>query len=443
MSSAVKNSSTHGRWDIAGSIRTHLVASLAGAILLVGGVGGWAAATDIAGAVVAPGTLVVDSSVKKVQHPTGGVVGELRVRDGYRVKQGDIVAKLDETVTRANLAVVDKSLTQLTARRGRLEAERDGAARIAFAPSLQASVRDPEVAAVLVGEQRLFELRRSAREGQKAQLRERTGQLHEEIHGLTGQITGKRREIELIARELEGVRELWRKKLIPIQRVTALERDEARLGGELGQLIATVAQAKGKITETELQIIQVDQDLRSEVAKDLREVEAKVAELVEKRVAAEDQLKRIDIRAPQDGVVHQLSVHTVGGVVTAGEPIMLIVPQSDTLVVEAKVAPKDVDKIRLGQRAVLRFTAFNQHTTPEIAGEVSLVAADQITDEKTGTSYFKVQIAPAQPELQLLRRVKLVPGMPAEVFIQTGERSVLSYLVKPLTDQVSRAFRED
>ncbi len=198
----------------------------------------------------------------------------------------------------------------------------------------------------------------------------------------------------MINRELEGVRDLWRKNLVPIQRVTALERDAARLEGEHGQLVASVAQAKGKISETELQVIQVDQDLRSEVAKELSEVQAKIAELVEKRVAAEDQLKRIDIRAPQDGMVHQLAVHTIGGVVSPGESIMLIVPRSDTLVIEAKVAPKDIDQVRLGQHAVLRLTAFNQRTTPEIEGTVSLVAADQITDEKTGTSFFKVHVRP-------------------------------------------------
>ncbi len=225
--------------------------------------------------------------------------------------------------------------------------------------------------------------------------------------------------------------------------MTALERDAARLEGEHGQLVASVAQAKGKISETELQVIQVDQDLRSEVAKELSEVQGKIAELVEKRVAAEDQLKRIDIRAPQDGMVHQLAVHTIGGVVSPGEPIMLIVPRADTLVIEAKVAPKDIDQVRLGQKAVLRLTAFNQRTTPEIEGTVSLVAADQITDEKTGTSFFKVHVKPEPDHVARLKGIKLVPGMPAEVFIQTGERTVLSYLTKPLNDQVRRAFKED
>ena len=431
-------------WDIRRSVRRHVLLSLSAAALLTGGLGGWAATTELAGAVVAPGTLVVDSFVKKVQHPTGGVVGELRVRDGDLVRAGQVVLRLDETVTRANLSAIDKGLVELTARQGRLEAERDGAAQVEFPADLRERGRtEPAAGKVVAGEARLFELRREARAGQKAQLKERTGQLREEIQGLTGQVAGKRREIDLISRELEGVRELWRKNLIPIQRVTALERDAARLEGEYGQLVASIAQAKGRISETELQVIQVDQDLRSEVAKELGEVNGKIAELVERRVAAEDQLKRTDIRAPQDGVVHQLAVHTVGGVINPGEPIMLVVPRADTLVIEAKVTPRDIDQVQRGQAAMLRLTAFNQRTTPEVEGTVSLVAADQITDEKSGTSYFKVHVAPSPEALARLKGVKLVPGMPAEVFIRTGERTVLSYLTKPINDQVGRAFKED
>ena len=226
-----------------------------------------------------------------------------------------------------------------------------------------------------------------------------------------------------------------------IQRVTALERDAARLEGERGQLIASIAQAKGKITETELQILQIDQDLRSEVAKELREIQGKIAELVERKVAAEDQLKRIDIRAPQDGMVHQSTVHTVGGVITAGEPIMLIVPEADELTVEAKVAPQDIDQVRVGQTAVLRFSAFNQRTTPELNGVVSRVSADLTTDQRTGAAYYAVRITLSESEIARLEGLQLVPGMPVEAFIQTGERTVLSYLMKPFTDQITRSFR--
>ena len=431
------------QWDIVRSVRRHLVLATLAATLLVGGLGGWAATTELSGAVVAAGNLVVASSVKKVQHPGGGVVGELLVKDGDAVGAGQLLIRFDETVTRANLAVIDSSLIELHARMARLIAERDDADEVGVPRALARYPNSDKIGEVLDGERRLFELRRNARSGQKAQLDEKTGQLREEIEGLSGQIEGKKREMELIERELAGVRDLWNKKLIPIQRLTALERDAARIHGEHGQLVAGVAQAKGKISETRLQMIQIDQDLRSEVAKELREIQGKVAELAEKRVAAQDQLSRIDVRSPQDGVVQQLSVHTIGGVVGPGEQMMLIVPRSDDLVVEAKIAPKDVDQITLGQRAILRFTAFNQRTTPEIEGRVSFVGADQITDEKTGASFFKVQVTPVDVDLGRPPKAKLVPGMPVETFIQTSSRTALSYLLKPMADQITRAFREE
>lgn len=431
------------QWDIGRSVRRHLFLAICAAILLVGGLGGWAATTELSGAVVAAGNLVVASSVKKVQHPSGGVIGELLVRDGDAVGAGQLLIRFDETLTRANLAVIDSSLIELYARMARLMAERDGADEVKVSRALADYPNSDKISEVLDGEKRLFELRRNARSGQKAQLDEKTGQLREEIEGLSGQIEGKKREMEFIERELAGVRDLWNKKLIPIQRLTALERDAARIQGEHGQLVAGVAQAKGKISETRLQMIQIDQDLRSEVAKELREIQGKVAELVEKRVAAQDQLSRIDVRSPHDGVIQQLSVHTIGGVVGPGEQMMLIVPRSDDLVVEAKIAPKEVDRIALGQKAILRFTAFNQRTTPETEGRVSLIGADQITDEKTDTSYFKIQVTPMGDGLGRLKNARLVPGMPVEAFVQTSSRTALSYLLKPMADQFAKAFREE
>jgi HlyD family secretion protein len=425
------------------SLRRHLLAGLSVLALLGGGMGGWAATTELSGAVVAPGSVVVDSHVKKVQHPTGGVVGEIRVRDGDRVNAGDLVVRLDETITRANLAVITKGLDELSARQGRLEAERDGLSMIKVHPKLQARSSDTEIAGLIMGEQSLFRLRREARDGLRAQLKQKIGQLREQIVGLEEQAGAKADEIKLIQNELEGVRELWRKNLVPITRVTQLEREATRLRGERGQLIASVAQAKGRISETDLQIIQIDQELRSEVAKELREIQAKSAELVEKRVAAEDQLKRIDIRAPQAGVVHQLAVHTVGGVIAAGDPLMLIVPEADDLSIEVKIQPQDIDQMKIGQEAVLRLSAFNQRTTPEIQGTISRIAADLTQDQKTGVAFYTARIATSESELRRLKDLKLVPGMPVEAFVQTGERTALSYLAKPLSDQLSRAWREE
>lgn len=426
------------------AITRHLVGGVALVAFLVVGVGGWAGTTELSGAVIAQGTLVVDSSVKKVQHPTGGIVGELRVKDGDRVRSGDILIRLDETVTRANLAIVTKNLDELAARQTRNEAERDGQTALVFPAELKMrSGSDPEVARLVAGETRLFETRRMARDGQRAQLRERVAQLRQQIEGLTQQTGAKGSEIDLIRQELEGVRELWRKNLVQISRMTALQRDAARLEGERGQLIAATAEAKGKIAETELQILQVDQEMRSEVGKELAEIRAKMSEYTERRISAEDQLKRIDIRAPQDGFVHQLAVHTVGGVITGqGEPLMLIVPEDEALRVEARVQPQDIDQMHLGQKATVRFSAFNQRTTPEVEASVSMVAADVSQDQKTGAPFYTIYIKVPPNELERLGAVKLIPGMPAEAFVQTSSRTVISYLTKPLYEQITRSFRE-
>jgi HlyD family secretion protein len=425
------------------AIRRYSLVGLSSAFFLVGGIGGWAAVTELSGAVVAPGAIVVDSHVKKVQHPTGGVVGEILARDGDRVRAGDVVIRLDETVARANLAMVSKSLDELAARQSRLEAERDGLKQVAFPATLTSRLHEPELARLIKGEVHVFEDGRAARTGQKSQLKERIAQLQEQIDGLNLQAVAKADEIKLIQDELTGVEQLWRKNLVPITRVTSLKREETRLRGERGQLISNIAQAKGRIGETELQIIQIDQDLKSEVSKELREVQAKIAELVERKVAAEDQLKRIDIRAPQDGFVHQSIVHTIGGVINAGEPLMLVVPEADELSIEVKVSPQDIDQLRLGLDTLLRLSAFNQRTTPEVMGKVSLIAADLVTDQRSGMQYYPVRIAFAEGERERLGSLKLLPGMPVESFIQTGYRTVFSYLTKPVADNLAKAFREE
>jgi HlyD family secretion protein len=261
--------------------------------------------------------------------------------------------------------------------------------------------------------------------------------------GLNAQLSSKQQEIALVQRELKGAHELWDKNLMPITKLTSLEREATRLEGERGQLTASVAQSKGKISELELQIIQIDRDLASEVGKDLREAEGKIGEFVERKVAAEDQLKRVDIRAPQDGTVYQSTAHTVGGVVTAGgDPIMLIIPDTDSLMAEAKVPPQDIDQLQLGQRAVLRFSTFNQRTTPELNGTISRISADATQDQRTGVSSYTIRIGLTAQEIARLGDVKLVPGMPVEAFLQTGDRRVMSYLMKPMMDQITRAFRE-
>jgi HlyD family secretion protein len=428
--------------ELRGMLRRQTAAIVIAALLLVAGLGGWAMTTEFSGAVIAAGQLVVDSNVKKVQHPTGGVVGKLNVREGQAVKAGDVVIALDDTQIRANRDIVVKALNELAARQAREEAERDGLDKVTFPDDLLARRSDPDVDKAVTGEGRQFEIRRTSREGQKAQLRERMIQLGQEIGGYEAQITSKDKQIEWVGKELVGVNELWEKNLIPYTRVTSLEREKERLVGERGQLLAAIAQSKGKIAEIELQILQVDQDMRTEVGKDLAEIRARTAEMIERKVAAEDQLKRVDIRAPIDGVVLQLTVHTVGGVITAGEAIMLIVPQTDTLQVEAKVPPQEIDQLRIGQPAVLRFVAFSQRTTPELNGSVIRISADVSEDAKTGARFYTIRLDVPPEEVARLGAVKLVPGMPVEALIQTSPRTVMSYLVKPLHDQLVRAFRE-
>lgn len=437
MSTAAGNSALHSiqRYIITGGILVALVTF---------GIGGWASTTELSGAVVAQGSIVVDSSVKKVQHPTGGVVSELRVKEGDRVKAGDVLVRLDETQTLANATIIIKSFDELQARQARLEAERDGAEQIVFPGVLLDRAKDTksEAARAIAAERSLFDLRRMARRGQKAQLKERSAQLQNEISGYTGQLDAKQKEVSFVTQELEGVRTLWQKNLVPITRLTALERDTARIEGERSQLSGMIAQAKGKISEIELQTIQIDQDLRTEVGKDLIETRSKISELSERRTAAADQLNRIDIRAPQNGRVHQLSVHTVGGVIAPGEQIMLIVPDNDTLAVEVKITPRDIEQIYVGQSAFLRFAALNQRTTPEIEGDVVLVSADLTQDQRTGTSYYIARVSLKPDQVARLGDAKLVPGMPVDVFIQTPGRTALAYLIKPLKEQAERALKE-
>jgi len=428
------------------AIRQLNLIGLAVTVVLIGGVGGWAATTQLAGAVIAPGTVVVESSVKKVQHPTGGVVGEILVKEGSEVEEGQIVLRLDDTVSRATLGVVRSQLDELMAREARLLAERDEAAAIAFPAQLTNRRNDASVATALAGEQGLFESRRTARTGQRSQLRERIAQTNEEIRGLAAQQAAKETELELIGKELVGVTDLYQKNLVSISRFTQLQRDQTRLHGERGHLTSEIARARGKISETELQIIQLEQDFRTEVLKDQRDAQGKIAELKERLTAAEDQLKRVDLRAPRAGIVHQLAVHTVGGVISNAETIMEIVPHADELVVEAKVAPSDVDQVAPGTKAVVRIMAGNQRTTPEIAGVLTRVSADLSRDQQVGNQpavpYYTVRIKLPAEEVARLKDIRLVPGMPAEVFIQTHDRTPLQYLLKPLEEQLARTFRE-
>jgi HlyD family secretion protein len=429
------------------AIRRLNLTGLAISAVLIGAVGGWATTAQLAGAVITPGTVVVESSVKKVQHPTGGIVGQILVKEGDQVEAGQVVLRLDDTVTRATLGVWRSQLDVFLAREARLLAERDDAPAIVFPQELLARSHDPAVVSAIAGEEKLFNSRRTALTGQRAQLRERITQTNEEVRGLVAQQEAKESELDLIGRELIGVAELYSKSLVSISRYTQLQRDQTRLQGERGRLIAGIARSRGKISEIELQIIQLDQDFRTDVLKDLREAQGKIAELRERVTAAEDQLMRVDLRSPRSGVVHRLTVHTVGGVIGSGESIMQIVPRADELVVDAKVTSSDIDRVATGAKAVVRFLAGNQRITPQISGQVTRVSADLVADQGQNSAlappaYYTVRIALPPEEVARLGDLRLVPGMPAEAFIQTDERTPLGYLLKPLLEQMARTVRE-
>lgn len=424
------------------ALRRLAIVGGAGVVLFAGTVGVWAVATTLSGAVVSTGQFVVDGNVKKVQHQAGGIVGELKVRDGDRVEQDQLLIRLDDTVTRSNLQIVAKQLDEFAARRARLQAERDRKAAITLAPELAARQGEAEIVELIAAEQSLFEARRSARDGQKAQLHKRVTQLRDEIGGIRAQQVARDRQAVLIEEELAAVRGLYEKSLVAINRKTALEREAASLEGQKGQLIASVAQAEGRIAETELQMIQIDEVLREEVMKELREIQSKTAELTERRVAAEDQLRRVEIRAPSAGFVHQLAVHTVGGVITPAEPAMLIVPAEDSLQLEARINPPDIDQVVLGQSAHIKLHAFNQRTTPELIGTVSRISADTTRDQQTGATFYTIRVTVPADEYARLAPQRVTAGMQAEMFVQTEDRTPLQYIVKPLRDQIAKAFRE-
>lgn len=425
------------------AIQRHLRQAMLVMVLLGGSAFAWSTSASLDSAVVTQGTVVVESNIKKVQHPNGGVVGAILVREGQRVQEGEIVVRLDETATKAALGIVVNELTALRARAARLSAERIAATHISFPADLVTRAKiEPVVRDVLEGEMRVFATRLTVRRGLKAQLIERMGQMAEDLKGLEGQQKSLETQLRLARDELEGLRTLEAKNLVPKPRVNALEREIARNEGLLVESVGRSLSTKGKIAETELQVLQLDNDHMTEISKELREVETRVVELEQRRVAAEDQLKRVDIRAPISGVVHQLAVHTVGGVISQTEPLMLIVPDSDRLILEVKIQPQDIDQVHVGQSARLRFTAFNQRTTPEIAGTLFRIGGDLTRDSQTGQGYFLAAISISAQEIRRLGSLKLLPGMPADAFVTTGSRTFASYLMKPISDQMSRSMRE-
>ncbi len=423
---------------ISRSIRRHVLFGTVVVLVLFGVAGRWAFVTQISGAVVAPGQLVVEGNVKKVQHPTGGVVGKLFVKDGDHVNAQDVLLKLDDTSAKANLAIASNSVDELSLRRERLVAEINGSEIFELPEGLKTRGNDPAIHSLFLQESSVLKTKLESMNSQRLQLGERIKQLEEEIKGVEQQAGAKKTEIEIANQQLAAMTKLLGLKLEAQQRVDDKRKEVTQIEGERGSLLANIAQTKGKISETKLQLLQVGQDHMTEVSKELRDTEPKLAEAVQRSIESKDQLTKTEIRSPQQGVIYQLTVHAAGGVISPGEAIMMVVPDGDTLAVEAKIAPTDIDQVFIGQKANLRFTAFNARTTPEANGEIEFISPDLITDQRSGASYYTARVKVVGGADKL----KLLPGMPAEAFIQTGDRSVLSYIAKPLADQLARAFKE-
>ncbi len=417
-------------------------AGIVAMVLFFGATAAWSVTTTLRGAVMASGSFVVANHVKKVQHPSGGVVRELLVKDGQHVQAGDIVIRLDQTTIKATYQVVLNQIDEAAVRSLRLDAERQDLDQIDTSTLAKQMASSKELSALVTAEIRLFEVRRIAREGQRSQLRKRVNQLSDEIKGLAAQKEARDRAARIIADELVGVEDLYRRKLVQLPRLSALQREQSGIEGQRAQLLASIAQAEGKIAETELQIIQIGEDQRAEVMKELREIQARQAELVERKIAAEFQLERIDLRAPASGYVHQLAVHTVGGVLTAGDTAMLIVPGEDALQLEIRVRPSDIDQIAFGQSVRVKVLAGSQASNSDIQGKIARIGADISRDERDGQPYFALRIAMEQGGFAKLAPLKVIAGMQAEAMIETAERSPVDFLLKPFRTQLDRAFRE-
>jgi HlyD family type I secretion membrane fusion protein len=424
-------------------IRRIILAGVLSSVLFVGGFGFWSATAPLDSAAVAPGTIISEGKRKTVQHKEGGIVAEILVAEGARVAAGDLLVRLDDTQPRSAMDRLRVQHDELLARHARLRAEQDAATEISFPAELTERRSDRRIAALLDSQLRLMAARRDSIDGQIDILMQRMQQLDSEILGMTAQLEGAERELTLIGDEIEGVTTLYDKGLERRPRLLALQRQAASLEGTCGEQRAQIARAEQRRGETKLQILDLRNKRFEENETEIREVQGKITELEENLIAAADVLRRTEVRAPIDGTVLDLKLHTTGGVIGAGESILDVVPAADSLVIEAKVKPTDIDTVHTGLPAEVRLTAFKQWVTPVLSGRVEHVAADSLTDQRTGTPYYIAQVVIDGGELERAGGIALRPGMPADVMIVTGRRTAFEYLISPLRDSFARAFRED
>jgi HlyD family secretion protein len=430
------------RFDTDRSLKRITRAGFLSMLVFVGGFSAWSWFTELNGAVVAHATLVSESYTKKIQHRDGGIVQKILVRDGDLVKAGQELVLLDPTETKAELGIVQSLLSESLVKKARLEAQRDGLRAMTLPQEVEANKADADLAEIINGQQKLLVSTSDAVKGKRDQFDQQVSQLTEQIGGIDAQLESKKAQLKLINDELVNLRKLYQQGLVPVTRILQTEREVAQLTGEQGELFGQRASANGRIGEVKVQMIQLDEQNRNQALTDLREADAKIAELKERRISATARLSRMSIKAPTDGTIYQMSIHTEGGVISPGEALMLLVPEGDDLVLQAQVSPKDRPQIHTGQSAMIKFPSFNARTTPEVSGTITQIGADVTRVDAQTPPYYAVRLVISAAQLKLLGDNKLEPGMGAEAFIQTTARSPFSYLIKPLRDQIEHAWRE-
>ena len=431
---------TKDRW----SATRQVVLGFLGLLVLFGGFGAWAVTSEISGAVVATGRIEVDRNRQIVQHQNGGVVATIHVDEGDAVEAGDLLIQLDTQELASQLAIAEGQLFELMARRGRLEAQRDESEAIEFEPELiEMGQSNPDIQELMGGQGNLFAARQDSVAREIDQMTKRRDQIEAQVVGVEAQEVALVRQLELIEEELGNQETLLERGLAQASSVLNLQREQARLRGQIGELASVKAQAEERSTEIDIEMLKLGTVSREEAITSLRDLRYRELELVERRRALKSEIDRLAVRAPVSGLIYSLQVQTPRSVVRAAEPMMFLVPQDRPLVIAARVQPNDVDQIVVGQQVNLRMSALDQRTTPELVGQVMLISADAIEEQNTGASYFRAEITLNPGEIEKLQEgTILLPGMPVEAFIRTGDRTPLAYLVKPMRDYFARAWRE-
>ncbi|MDA7425082.1 HlyD family type I secretion periplasmic adaptor subunit [Thalassococcus lentus] len=425
-------------------LRVPMITGLVALGILVGGFGTWAATTNISGAIIASGSIEVDQNRQVIQHPDGGVVAEIVVDEGDTVAQGDTLLRLDRTLLDSELAIAEGQYFETLARRGRLQAERDNAEEIAFDPALlERATLDPEVAELVEGQRNLFVARLDSVGREVEQLAKRADQIADQVTGISAQQKALTEQLALIEKELADQQQLLDKGLAQASRVLSLQREQARLLGSVGELTAQKAQAEGRITELDIEILKLETRRREEAITNLRDLQFRERELAEQRRAIQERLSRMEITAPVSGIVYGMTVFAQRSVIRPAEPVMFLVPQDRPLVIAAQVEPIHIDQLFVDQEVSLRFSSLDQRETPELFGSVVQISADAFEDETSRVRYYRAEIVLQDGEIDRLPEgSSLIPGMPVEAFIRTEDRTPLAYLVKPFTDYFAKAFRE-